>query len=123
MKLYEEVIFLQHYYKGKFCIENVIPFYEPLVPAHKRHRHLYWTNFNLPNKLSERKNPDLARTRNVVKQLSKFHDYDFSKYKGKQSVRKMARNLVDYEAGRTIFETVLGITKKANQKQIDIFDS
>ena len=123
MKLYEEVIFLQHYYKGKFCIENVIPFYEPLIPAHKRHRHLYWTNFNLPNKLSERKNPDLARTRNVVKQLSKFHDYDFSKYKGKQSVRKMARNLVDYEAGRTIFETVLGITKKANQKQIDIFDS
>tara|TARA_R100001460_G_scaffold40755_1_gene76078 strand:+ start:103 stop:753 length:651 start_codon:yes stop_codon:yes gene_type:complete len=121
MKLYEEVIFLKHYYKGKFCIENVIPYYEPLIPAHKRHRHLYWTNFNLPNKLSERKNPDLARTRNLVNALSKFHDYDFSKYKGKQSVRKMARNLVDYEAGRTIFETVLGITKKQNEKQIELF--
>ena len=123
MILYEEIIFLQHYYKGKYCVENVIPFYEPLIPAHKRHRHLYWTNFNLPNKLSDRYNPDLSRTKNVVEALSEFHDYDFRKYKGKQSVRKMARNLVDYEAGRTIFETVLGISKKQNEKQIDIFDT
>ena len=33
----------------------------------------------------------------------------------------MARNLVDYEAGRTIFETFLGITKKANVKQTELF--
>ena len=51
-----------------------------------------------------------------------FHDYDFRQYKGKQPTNKIARNLVDYEAGRTIFETVLGITKKVNQKQIDIFE-
>ena len=30
MKLYEEILFLQHYYKhGKFVVENVIPYYEP----------------------------------------------------------------------------------------------
>jgi hypothetical protein len=34
----------------------------------------------------------------------------------------MARNLVDYEAGRTIFETALGIVKKSNSKQTSIFD-
>ncbi len=35
----------------------------------------------------------------------------------------MARNLVDYEAGRTILETALGIIRKKDQKQISIFDS
>ena len=34
----------------------------------------------------------------------------------------MARNLVDYEAGRTIFEIALGIEKKKNVNQISIFD-
>lgn len=121
MSLYEEIIFLQHYFKGKFCIENVIPFYEPLIPAKKRERHLYWTNFNLPNVLSKRKNPDLSRTKNLISALSKFHDYDFRKYKGKQSTQKMARNLVDYEAGKTILQTALGIYKKNNAKQTELF--
>ena len=51
----------------------------------------------------------------------KFHDYDFRKYKGKQPTNKMARNLVDYEAGKTIFETVLGIYKSDNANQTTLF--
>ena len=74
MKLYQEIIFLDNYYEGKYVVENVIPFYEPLITAQKRHRHLYWTNFNLPNELSGRYNPDLSRTKNLIDALSKFHD-------------------------------------------------
>jgi len=59
MRLYQEIIFLDNYFTGKYVVENVIPFYEPLITAHKRHRHLYWTNFKLPNNLSSRYNPDL----------------------------------------------------------------
>lgn len=121
MKLYEEIIFLETYYKGKYVVENVIPYYKPLIPAKERNRHLYWTNFNLPNIVSTRKNPDLSRTKNLVKVLSKFHDYDFTKYNGKQSKQKIARNLVDYEAGKTIFETALGIIKKQNVNQTELF--
>ena len=121
MKLYQEIIFLNTFFEGKYVVENVIPFYEPLIQAKKRGRHLYWTNFNLPNKLSDRKNPDLSRTKNTVKALCKFHDYDFFKYKGKQETKKISRNLVDYEAGRTIFETFLGITKQENIKQMHMF--
>lgn len=122
MKLYEEILLLQHQYKGKYVVENVIPYYEPLIPAKKRGRHLYWTNFNLPTDLKERKlEGTLTNMKDEIKTLSNFHDYDFKKYKGTQSTTKMARNLVDYEAGRTIFETVLGITKKANVKQIELF--
>ena len=111
MKLYEEILFLKHLYNGKFVVENVIPYYEPLIPSQKRHRHLYWTNFNLPNILTNRKVRISAGT-NEVQNLCKFHDYDFYKYKGSQPTKKMARNLVDYEAGKTILETVFGIQKR-----------
>ena len=121
MKLYEEIIFLDKYFTGKYCIENVIPYYEPLIPAKKRHRHLYWTNFNLPNILSKRKNPDLSRTKNLINALSKFHNYDFNKYKGKQPKNKIARNLVDYEAGKTIFQTMLGIIEQNTINQNKLF--
>ena len=55
LKLYEEILFLENYFDGKYCVENVIPYYEPLINGKKIGRHLYWTNFNLPNDLNERK--------------------------------------------------------------------
>jgi len=122
MELYQEIIFLDNFFNGKYVVENVIPYYEPLIPAQKRGRHLYWTNFKLPTNISERKNPDFTRLKNHIKVMSEFHDYDFTKYKGKQPRKKMANNLVDYEAGRTILETALGIINKQNVKQTTIFD-
>ena len=121
MKLYQEIIFLDNFYEGKYCVENVIPYYEPLIKGQQRDRHLYWTNFVLSNDLRGRKNPDLSRTKDLVTELSKFHDYDFRKYKGEQSVQKMARNLVDYEAGKTIFQTALGIISKSKTEQTYLF--
>lgn len=43
--------------------------------------------------------------------MSKYHNYDFNKYKGKQPKSKMANNLVYYEDGKIIFETAMGIIK------------
>lgn len=121
MSLYQEIIFLQHHFNGKWVVENVMPYYEPLILAKKRGRHLYWSNFNLPNVLSERK-IQLATGTDEVKKLCKFHDYNFFSYKGGQRINKIARNLVDYEAGKTILETALGIIKKQNEQQTTIFD-
>ena len=121
LKLYEEILFLDNYFDGKYCVENVIPYYEPLIQAKKRGRHLYWTNFNLPTDLRERKSA-IMESKDEVSKWCEFHNYDFRKYNGNQPVLKMARNLVDYQAGRTIFETVLGIVKKENVQQVSIFD-
>jgi DNA (cytosine-5)-methyltransferase 1 len=122
MKLYEEILFLQHYFKhGKFVVENVIPYYEPLIHAQKRGRHLYWTNFNLPNDLNDRRFA-ISQAKDELKGLCKFHDYDFKKYNGTQLVVKMARNLVDYEAGKTILETALNIFRKSDVNQLSILD-
>ena len=119
MSLYQQVIFLDNFFKGKYVVENVIPYYEPLIPAKKRGRHLYWTNFNLPSNLNERAG-GIMGSYNEVDKWSKFHDYDFRKYKGKQSIQKIARNLVDYKAGKIILETVMGIKQNNNTNQLKI---
>jgi DNA (cytosine-5)-methyltransferase 1 len=75
----------------------------------------------LPNEVNDR-GFKISQEKNELESLCKFHDYDFKQYKGEQSVVKMARNLVDYEAGKTIFETALNIVKKSNTNQISIFD-
>jgi 16S rRNA A1518/A1519 N6-dimethyltransferase RsmA/KsgA/DIM1 with predicted DNA glycosylase/AP lyase activity len=64
MKLYEEIIFLRHFFEGKYCIENVIP-------------------------------------------------YNVGGY------RDVLRNLVDYEAGKTILQTALGMVP--DSAQADLF--
>jgi len=127
MGLYQEVIFLQYHFNGKYVVENVTPYYEPLIPANKRGRHLYWTNFKLPNILSNRIPPNMNCNKNISKKVvddfTKYHLLQdiLNKYNGKQSKGKIARNLVDYEAGKTILETALGIIKDNNKEQIKLF--
>jgi DNA (cytosine-5)-methyltransferase 1 len=124
MKLYEEILFLDNFFDGKYCVENVIPYYEPLITAKKRNRHLYWTNFNLPTVLSERDKISGLINKDdfeAIKKLCEFHDYDFFKYKGEQRRAKMARNLVDYEAGKTIFATAMGVILKSKSTQNSLF--
>lgn len=124
MKLYEEILLLENYFEGKYCVENVIPYYEPLIPAQKRGRHLYWCNFTLPNDLGEREEGIglvCAHVKDEVKKLSEFHEFDFYQYKGEQRIDKIARNLVDYEAGKTILDTAMGILRKSNTVQSSLF--
>lgn len=47
MRLYGLIIFLQTYHKGLYAIENVVPYYKPLVEAKKIGRHLIWSNFDI----------------------------------------------------------------------------
>lgn len=119
--LYEEILFLSHFFKGKYCVENVIPYYEPLIQAQKRGRHLYWCNFKLPDNLNDRRVENFIHTK--LENLSKFHEFDFkillkckrftqSGNKPGIRIEKIARNLVDYESGKTIFESALNVASK-----------
>jgi len=121
MKLYEEIIFLDKWFKKKYVVENVISYYEPLISAKKRGRHLYWTNFNLPNDIIDRSSGIIEGV-NEVKKLCEFHKIDISTYKGTQRTDKIVRNLVDYEVGKIIFDTARGIINKKDTKQTSIFD-
>jgi len=119
MKLYQEILLLEYHFKGKYVIENVIPYYEPMLSPKKRGRHLYWTNFNLPTELNDR-NASVCQGTDELNRLCDFHKFDFKTYKGNQPIIKMARNLVDYEAGKTIFETALGIMSKPKTTQTSL---
>ena len=126
MKLYEEIIFLKEHFKGQYVVENVIPYYEPLIPAKKRGRHLYWTNFNIPYNLDRKEAKGIigGQTTDEVSKLCNFHNIDrefLDKYKGKQSKTKIIRNLVDYEAGKTILDTAMGIIQKQDINQTELF--
>ena len=117
MKLYEEILFLEQFFKGKYCVENVIPYYKPLIPGIVRDRHIYWTNFNLPNTLSKRS--EKIGGLNEHKRLEIFHDFKCKANIG--GYRDVLRNLVDYEAGKTIFDTARGIMQENKTNQIQMF--
>ena len=57
-----------------------------------------------------------------VKPLLDFHKIDKFDYKGEQRKLKILRNLVDYEVGKTIFETALGIINRPKRKMESLFD-
>ncbi|MDP9954726.1 DNA (cytosine-5)-methyltransferase 1 [Epilithonimonas hungarica] len=122
MMLYQEIILLSKFFKGRYVVENVNPYYEPLIEAQKRGRHLYWTNFQLPDILSKRFDVATERKKNELNNLCDFHDYDFRLYKGDQPIVKIARNLVDYEAGKTILDTALGIYNQPKRVIQSLFD-
>ena len=59
LRLYEEVLYLQHFAKVPWIVENVVPYYEVLVPATKVGRHLFWSNFEFEVE-------DVPRPRNFI---------------------------------------------------------
>jgi DNA (cytosine-5)-methyltransferase 1 len=45
-RLYSLIVFLKNFYRGKWVVENVVPYYEPLIkPTAQIGRHLFWSNF------------------------------------------------------------------------------
>jgi DNA (cytosine-5)-methyltransferase 1 len=50
MKLYQEIILLQSWFKGKYVVENVKSYYAPLITPKESGRHYFWTNFKINNK-------------------------------------------------------------------------
>ena len=117
MKLYQEIILLENFFEGKYCIENVIPYYKPLIPAQKRGRHLFWANFKLP----QIKANDAIIRRWQIAELEKHHKIDLSKYKGEQNKRKIGRNLVHFDTGKAIFNAAYNIMQDNTDRQTSLF--
>lgn len=117
MKLYQEIIFLQHYFKGKYVVENVNPFYEPLVPASKEMgRHLFWANF----RISSIKVKEADINKGTRDEWSKLHGFDLSTHKIATRKDQIYRNCVHPETGLHILNCAKGIMthEKTNQGQL-----
>lgn len=97
MKLYEEILFLQYYYKGKYCVENVIGFYKPLIKPQEISKHYFWTNFFI-NPLPKKDRQHYGS----IETLEKRKGFDLSDKK--IAKRKVLRNCVEPEIGLHVFQ-------------------
>lgn len=98
MKLYEEILLLQNYYKGIYCIENVISFYEPLIKPQMVGSHYFWANFNIPNK----KYGSSRIHHGNLEELEERKGFKLGDKLGENKI-KILRNCVEPELGLDIF--------------------
>lgn len=100
MKLYQEIIFLDHFSTGKFVIENVISYYQPLYRPIEAGSHYFWTNFYF----TPIKNVSRRIRQNVEKKEVIF---DLKKYNlPKRKERTLLNNCVHPELGLHIFNSM-----------------
>jgi len=119
MKLYEEILFLYHYFEGKFIVENVVPFYKPLIdPTIKIGRHLFWSNFNILKRDFE----EADVNRGNIDEYQKLHGIDISKYKFTTRRDKILRNCVHPDLGLHIFNEMKRSTTIKNKQMELLFD-
>lgn len=122
MSLYQEIIFLQTFFKGKYCVENVIPYYEPLIKPKISERHCFWTNFSIDKRrkdLSVTITNSRVSTRRTKEQhigmLQKYHGFDLSNLKTSDTIKiVMLSNCVRPGLGLHI----LNMAYKEKQKQL-----
>jgi len=102
MTLYAEIIFLSTYFKGGWVVENVKPYYQPVIkPSFELQRHLFWSSEVVPPK--DFKASEI-RTKNKIGDFEGFEVVSASKIKNK---RQVLRNCVDPEVGKYIFDSIL----------------
>lgn len=115
MTLWQEIIFMKHWCKSKYVIENVIPYYKPFLPGQEAGRHLFWSNFkitniNLPKVKDFVKKGEESRMVNVTKEvLMNYLDIHIDKniYDGSHDERKVLRNCVHPLLGQHILNCAL----------------
>lgn len=108
LSLYQIIIFLRTFFKGKHVIENVVPYYDALIkPDYHVARHCFWSNF----KISDIEIPVLpfSFTLGSVKDIpviEKFLDIYLDKpiYMGSKNPVQVYRNCVHPLLGKSIFE-------------------
>ena len=123
--LYGEIILLKTFFKGKYVIENVKSYYEPLIIPQISGRHYFWANFRIPNLKVEKqigrmhgKKIDLGgkaqfkiRQNNLDKLGFNLNKYN---YKDKD---KLLRNCVVPEIGLAILNCAMNIITQENVNQ------
>lgn len=103
MKLYEEIILLQHHFKGKFVVENVISYYDPLIKPQICGKHYFWTNFKITElPMIERVGRGMGEDENL-KDLYELKGFDLTNYGGINKL-KTIRNCVEPRVGKHIFD-------------------
>lgn len=101
MDLYQEIIFLTHYCKKKWVVENVIGYYDPLIKPFESGKHYFWSNFHISNYKIKNRGHHLN-----INDKQKKLGFNLDNFKIKNYGRRkdqILRNCVEPELGRHIF--------------------
>ena len=136
VNLYQEIVLLSSWFKGKYCVENVIPYYKPLIPAIQRHRHLYWANFpitptgksNPPKQMfglngTKSKQYKKGQSELTTIKLDKpRYGFDLSEVEINHRKDQLLRNLVNPSEGLYILNCARNIITHSNLEQLSLYE-
>ena len=123
MSLWQEIIFLNKWFKGMWVVENVKPYYKPFMEAQYIGRHAFWSNFQIPsidveygigtmNRKASKESQRKAIIREAqIPELIDLHGLKDFKVKNK---RQILRNCVLPKIGLHIFNKAF----KENQRKL-----
>ena len=114
MKLYEEILILEWYFKGNWVVENTRGFYEPLIPPRFIGSHYFWSNFYIEDIKTDNRN----HRDGTVESLQSRKQINLSKY-DIINKRQILRNCVEPELGLHIINQSKGI--RIHTDQLTIF--
>jgi len=118
MKLWQEIIFLSSFFKGKYCVENVITYYKPLIECTESDSHYYWTNFKIQSKPNTKRGIRRQEHDFVVDKIG----IDLTKYKlDKKFEKQVVNNCVQPEMGLHILNRVMNIKEQEDVLQTELF--
>lgn len=129
MSLYQEIIFLQNFFKGLWVVENVKPFYEPLIPPTAiLGRHYFWANFKIQEgfEVEQPKGFIKAGTVRETEELKKWLGIHYEGnvyYKDNHCPGQVLRNCVHPDLGLYILEQAQGIIRREKTNQITLFNN
>jgi DNA (cytosine-5)-methyltransferase 1 len=108
MNLWQVIIFLSHFYKGSWVVENVKPYYEPLIkPTKELGRHLIWSNFEISDfEMPNIKNFITLGTAKETEKLKEWLGIRYSGniyYDGNHCPGQVLRNCVHPDFGLHVF--------------------
>ncbi len=123
LQLYQIIIFLDNFYKCKWVVENVKPYYKPLIkPTCVMGRHLFWSNFNIsPISVPS---PKGFITSGTVSDSQKLKDWLGIQYEGNiyygenHCPGQVLRNCVHPDVGLHIFNE----SKKKDPVQLNLLE-
>jgi len=127
MKLYEEILLLQGYFDGKWIVENVQSWYDPLITPQKIGRHFYWANFEIPEPKQKETGPEIGQemigtvSEKTMKQKVKEFglsekEFEYIPNPSDYPKNKIIRNMVHPDDGEQILKAAF--EQKNNDKEI-----
>lgn len=110
MTLYQEILFLKSFFTGKYCVENVITYYEALIRPQLCANHYFWSNFTIKNIRARRTKIANFKGKDVpAKQILKGHGIEVNEWHGyKGNKDQVINNCVEPEVGLHVMNSAKG---------------